>query len=99
VDGTVSVPGETNRWASVGVAATCIMLTAAGFFGSLAYSRHEAAVTSARNERAFCALVGTLDSAYRAQPPTTATGKLVAAQVHDLYTEPAPHGLGCPRGR
>lgn len=32
----------------------------------------------------WCGIIGTFDAAYRAQPPTTDTGRLVASQMHQL---------------
>lgn len=35
----------------------------------------------------WCGLMTTLDNAYTAQPPTTETGKTVAAEIHKLRNE------------
>lgn len=72
---------KARAW--VGVGASVLALALASFI----YSNHAAA----QEGRNFCALVGTLDSAYQAQPPTTATGRLVATEVHSLY-----RSLNCP---
>jgi hypothetical protein len=47
---------------------------------SILYANHVAAATG----RHFCSLVTTLDDAYRGQPPTTPTGKRLAADVARL---------------
>jgi hypothetical protein len=60
----------------------------------VATRRSNAAVVQAL--RSFCALVGTLDASYQEQPPTTATGRLVATRIHTLYAAAPPYGLGCP---
>jgi hypothetical protein len=69
--------------AYIGVAASVLALA----LGSFIYANHAAA----QEGRNFCALVGTLDSAYLSQPPTTPTGRLVATEVHALY-----RSLHCP---
>lgn len=56
-------------------------------FGSVAYANH----VQRDSDRKWCKLVGTLDDAYREQPPTTPTGKNVADSVAQLR-----HDLGCP---
>jgi len=68
--------GIKNR-AYLGIGMSVLALA----LGSFIYTNH-AAEQEGRN---FCALVGTLDAAYAAQPPQTATGHLVAAEVHALY--------------
>lgn len=66
-----------RKWALAAVFASCFGM----FIASLAYTNH--AVTD--SQRKLCDLVATLDSAYRANPPQTATGRLVAAKTHELY--------------
>jgi hypothetical protein len=45
---------------------------------------------AARNQQHFCALVTTLDGVYQQTPPTTATGREVATEMHRLKID-----LGC----
>jgi len=47
---------------------------------SIFYTDHVAE----QNERKWCALVSQLDDAYRQQPPTTVTGRHIAADIHTL---------------
>jgi hypothetical protein len=42
------------------------------------------------SNRNWCSLVNTLDDTYRQQPPTTPTGRQVAAEIHALRVR-----LGC----
>lgn len=39
------------------------------------------------NEHKWCKIVSTLDTAYRTQPPTTATGKQLAKDMHQLLKD------------
>lgn len=43
-----------------------------------------------QSNRNWCSLVATLDDAYQMQPPTTATGRQLAGDVHSLR-----RALGC----
>lgn len=52
-----------------------------------------AAARADRSARNFCDLMQTLDSSYSAQPPSTATGRLVANEIHALVVK-----LGCVPG-
>lgn len=73
---------------------TCTLVM---FIVSLVYATHAANAAVARanqstatQTRQFCSLMTTLDDTYRATPPSTLTGKRVAAEVHALRL-----GLGC----
>lgn len=46
---------------------------------------------NAESDRKWCSVVITLDDAWRQSPPTTAAGKTMAANMHDLRRE-----LHCP---
>ena len=62
-------------------------LLAAG--GAVLISVH----VNAESERKFCSIVETLDSSYRQQPPTTPSGRNVAANIAELR-----RSLNCPPG-
>lgn len=47
--------------------------------------------SQAESERKWCSVVGTIDGSYRQSPPTTATGKKLAADMARLRRE-----LHCP---
>lgn len=72
---------RTRAWA--GVAGSVLALAIGGFL----YANHAAS----QEGQNFCALVGTFDQAYRDTPPTTPTGRAVAAEMHHLYMS-----LHCP---
>ena len=78
----MSMAGKTRAY--TGIAASVLALAV----GSFIYSNHAAS----QEGRNFCALVGTLDSAYAAVPSTTTTGRLIATEVHMLY-----RSLHCPK--
>lgn len=48
--------------------------------------------TAREGDRKWCSLVSTLDNAYKATPPVTATGKLMAGQIHQLLQD-----FDCPK--
>ena len=50
--------------------------------GSIVYANHVAT----RSAQQWCSVINTIDDAYRAQPPTTPTGKKIAAEMHELRT-------------
>jgi hypothetical protein len=80
---------STTKYALTAVFASCFVM----FAVSIIWSNHvadDAYNRAARNQQHFCALVSTLDSVYQSSPPTTVTGKRVAAEMHDLKTN-----LGC----
>lgn len=68
--------------AYVAIAASVLALAV----GSFIYSNYAAE----RSAQKWCAVIGTLDAAYRSQPPTTPTGQLLAARIAHLY-----RSLGC----
>lgn len=78
-----------TAWSLIIVVASCLLISIV----SVIYSTHVSNDSVARareNTRQFCSLMQTLDGAYRAQPPPTDTGKLVATEVHNLVI-----ALGC----
>jgi hypothetical protein len=56
-----------------------------------AESDRKAEVARVESERKWCSIVITLNDSYREQPPTTATGKNVAAGIAELAKS-----LDCP---
>lgn len=52
-------------------------------FFSILYTNR---VDSESNRR-WCGIISTFDAAYKAQPPTTDTGRLVARQMRQLRTD------------
>lgn len=72
--------GRGLRYALVIVFASMLLLTGFNIWYST-YVSNRAARQSARN---ICPLMETLDNVYRELPPTTDTGRVVAAEIHDL---------------
>lgn len=71
---------------------TCVVM----FIISIIWSNHVAADSYNRavlQERRFCAVVSTLDAAYQATPPSSATGQHLAEEMHKLNA-----ALGCNPG-
>lgn len=54
------------------------------------YALRQTDATERENDRRWCALLSTLDTSYKANPPQTETGRAVAKGIHDLRT-----ALGC----
>jgi hypothetical protein len=89
-------------WMALGIIAVCGLNTwyanlvgnqakaAAAKANVAAVKANAAAVQAAENLRHFCDLMTTLDDINRAQPPATATGRLIAIQIHGLTIQ-----LGC----
>lgn len=67
---------------------SCLLMCAL----TLIFAAHIAG-TGKHNAQNFCSLVQTLDGSYESQPPQTATGKLVAGEIHTLIIR-----LGCQPG-
>ena len=68
---------------------SCLMLSVAtGIY--VAKSSNDTLAKANQSTKNFCSLVQTLDSSYRAAPPQTVTGRLVASEIHDLVIH-----LGC----
>lgn len=66
-------------------------LTLAG--GNVLYTNHVDNLAEHRNReraREICGLITTMDDSYQETPPTTATGKSIAAELHAYRTK-----LGC----
>lgn len=61
----------------------CVAVALASVF----YTSH----VQRESDRRWCALLINLDEAYRSTPPQTATGRSVAAEVHNLRMQ-----LDCP---
>jgi hypothetical protein len=74
-------------WYSLFAVVTSCLLV--GLF-AVVYARHE----SHEANRKWCKLVVTLDDAYRRTPPSTESGKRVAAEIHNLRSE-----FQCPRSK
>ncbi len=63
-------------WTGGGVIVILAILTAAGIWYT--------GITNARQDRQWCELLEPLSEAYRAAPPTTETGRRVAAAIEHL---------------
>jgi hypothetical protein len=82
-------------WMALGILGVCALNTwYANLVGSQAKAAaakaNAAAAQASANLRHFCDLMTTLDDVNRAQPPATATGRLIAIQIHALTIQ-----LGC----
>ena len=84
----VTLPAKW-RYAIMAICATVVVMfvasTVLGFyFANQSYQR------SLQSQRQICGLIVTLDDVYRSTPPTTATGRNFATQLH-IYRV----SLGC----
>ena len=86
-----------KAWYSLAILfATCIILLVVNlgvskYVADQSYKRSQAGIDRAiQNQKNFCALMVTLDQAYSSEPPPTATGKLIASEIHALVSN-----LGC----
>jgi hypothetical protein len=60
---------------------TLIVFTGSGFY----YANWKAERTARDNNRRWCSLLTTMDDAYQSAPPSTATGKRLAEEIHSLH--------------
>ena len=66
---------------------TLFVFTVSGIY----YANWKAERTAREGERRWCSLLGTMDSAYQEAPPSTPTGRKLAADIHELH-----EGFQCP---
>lgn len=77
---------RTNKWKAWYAHAMVYIVIVVVATNSVLYSNFQARKTA----RHFCSLVTTLDGAYLANPPTSAVGRQIAAEMHKLVRD-----LGC----
>lgn len=75
-----------DRFGAWALAVLFVSVLAVGV-NSIVYSDHVARM----NNRQWCDVVSTLDDAYRAQPPSSLTGRRLAVEMHALRVR-----FGCP---
>ena len=60
--------------------------------GASYYANWKAERTARDNDKRWCSLLGTMDTAYQENPPTTATGRQLAQDIHGLH-----ESFQCPK--
>jgi hypothetical protein len=76
--------GAIRAWASV-------LMVIVSFGLALGLTIAYVARVHRDDDRRWCALLSNLDDAYRQNPPTSPTGRQIAADMHNLRV-----GFGCP---
>jgi len=71
-----------SEWRKLTMFVVCLLVfTAGGFY----YANWKAERTAREGDQRWCSLLSTMDSAYQEAPPTTPTGKKLAADIHGLH--------------
>lgn len=85
---------QPNWYSLAAIFLSMVILATVSVLISVHYSDQQAVRVQRYSDdqnRKWCDIVTTLDSAYRANPPTTTTGKKLAADMHALRER-----IGCP---
>lgn len=89
-------PGEHGVWvprsrlAALSAVLTSLVALAVIGYAYTNYAIGQSKRVELQNDRNWCELLVTLDSAYSAAPPASETGRKVASAIHDLRRK-----LGC----
>ncbi len=80
-----------SAWRTLVVAVACMVILAVAGVLYTGHAIREQDRAEREQDRRWCALLVTLDDQYRAPPPTTETGRRVAAAIAFLR-----ESFGCP---